>query len=247
MPVAGFGLNGEAFDDGPRRHAELMPGMGKVHFAVSTSKPEAQEFIDQGVAYSSTKPNAVLREAAVIDLDSRDDVLGHGVGELQQRTPGLADFSRKQAKGDAKLTSREVTSSPSKGSFKEGASDKEHKQAFYDGLESIIQEFPGDIDVFYAWLAMATWQNGASGSRQAIDTHHRLGPRDRADVTWAHHYRIHPWDSNSCRAVRSAALYARTAPGSHTHGMPEHTGTRLAATPTPPTSKKARHGLITPT
>jgi hypothetical protein len=49
-PAAGHSLHGESFDDGPRHHAEAMPGMGKISFTVSTSKPEAQEFINQGVA-----------------------------------------------------------------------------------------------------------------------------------------------------------------------------------------------------
>src|SRR5713226_8369530 len=38
-PAAGHSLHGEAFDDGPRHHAERMPGMGKISFVVSTSKP----------------------------------------------------------------------------------------------------------------------------------------------------------------------------------------------------------------
>src|SRR5262245_3785457 len=49
-PAAGHSLHGEAFDDGPRHHAEPMPGMGKIRFAVSTANPEAQAFVDQGVA-----------------------------------------------------------------------------------------------------------------------------------------------------------------------------------------------------
>src|SRR5262245_24567795 len=48
-PAAGHSLHGEAFDDGPRHHAVLIPGMGRNGFAVSTRKPEAQEFINQGV------------------------------------------------------------------------------------------------------------------------------------------------------------------------------------------------------
>src|SRR5258708_31912151 len=49
-PAAGHSIHGEAFNDGPRHAAYLMPGMGKVSFAVSTAKPEAQAFVSQGVA-----------------------------------------------------------------------------------------------------------------------------------------------------------------------------------------------------
>src|SRR3954447_12730863 len=40
IPAAGHSLHGEAFDDGPRRNAELMTGMGKISFPVSTKFPE---------------------------------------------------------------------------------------------------------------------------------------------------------------------------------------------------------------
>src|SRR6185437_4576661 len=50
MPAAGHSLHGEAFDDGPRHQATLLPGMGKISFATSTARPEAQAFINQGVA-----------------------------------------------------------------------------------------------------------------------------------------------------------------------------------------------------
>jgi peroxiredoxin len=45
----------------------------------------------------------------------------------------------------------------------------------------------------------------------------------------AHHYRIHLWDGNKAiRAEKSAALYARTAPGiAHAWHMPGHTYTEL--------------------
>src|SRR4051812_13223979 len=112
--------------------------------------------------------------------------------------------------------------------FKDGINDKGRKQALQDGLESVVQEFPGDIDA-RAWLAMATWQNGAAGSRQAIDTVIDSVMQVEPMHPGAHHYRIHLWDSNkAARAVRSAALYARTAPGiAHAWHMPGHTYTNL--------------------
>ena len=51
VPAPGHSVHGEAFNDGPRHAAYIMPGMGEVHFAVATKMPEAQKsFIDQGVA-----------------------------------------------------------------------------------------------------------------------------------------------------------------------------------------------------
>ena len=34
----------------PTLPAKLLPGMGKVHLAITTSSPEAQQFFDQGLA-----------------------------------------------------------------------------------------------------------------------------------------------------------------------------------------------------
>src|SRR5262249_22279798 len=74
-----------------------------------------------------------------------------------------------------------------------------------------------------------TWQNGASGSRQAIDTVIDSVLQVEPMHPGAHHYRIHLWDGNKqARALRSAALYARTAPGiAHAWHMPGHTYTGL--------------------
>src|SRR5204863_449417 len=50
VPAAGHSVHGEAFNDGPRQKAYLMAGQGKADFPVTTSKAEAQAFINQGVA-----------------------------------------------------------------------------------------------------------------------------------------------------------------------------------------------------
>src|SRR5438552_17494220 len=50
VPAPGHSVHGEAVNDGPRHAAPLMPGMGKARFPVTTKKPEAQAFMDQGVA-----------------------------------------------------------------------------------------------------------------------------------------------------------------------------------------------------
>src|SRR5262245_10985540 len=42
---------GSAFDQGPRQQARLVPGIGNVHFPISTRSREAQRFFDQGVNY----------------------------------------------------------------------------------------------------------------------------------------------------------------------------------------------------
>ncbi len=48
--VPGHSLHGEAFDQGPRQAARLMPGVAGVAFNASTKNDEAKKFIDQGIA-----------------------------------------------------------------------------------------------------------------------------------------------------------------------------------------------------
>jgi len=46
---AGHSLHGEVFDEGPRQAAKLLPGTGKVKLKISSRKPEAQAFFNQGL------------------------------------------------------------------------------------------------------------------------------------------------------------------------------------------------------
>ena len=44
VTMAGHSGSGEAFNEGPRQKAVLLPGMGTIHFPISTNHPEAQKF-----------------------------------------------------------------------------------------------------------------------------------------------------------------------------------------------------------
>ena len=49
-PLAGHSYHGEAFNEGPRQRAYLIPGMANVDFPVTTKNEEAQKFFNQGVS-----------------------------------------------------------------------------------------------------------------------------------------------------------------------------------------------------
>ena len=70
---AGHSIHGEAFNDGPRQQAYLMPGMGEVDFPVTTKAAEAQAFINQGVgqlhAFYYFEAERSFRQAAKLDPD----------------------------------------------------------------------------------------------------------------------------------------------------------------------------------
>lgn len=49
-PAAGHSYHGEAFNEGPRQAAVLMPGMSEIDFPTSTKSEKAQAFFEQGIA-----------------------------------------------------------------------------------------------------------------------------------------------------------------------------------------------------
>jgi peroxiredoxin len=237
VPAAGHSIHGEAFNDGPRQKAYLMPGQGKADFPVTTSKPEAQAFVNQGVgqlhSFFYFEAERSFRQAALLDPACPMAYWGMAMANVNnaKRAKGFLKEAQEKAKS-AKLSRREQLYLDALAAlYKEGADNKSQKNGHLLGLESIVQEFPGDIDA-RAWLAMVTWQNeGQSGigSRQAVDTLID-SVLDREPMhPGAHHYRIHLWESTkSIRAERSAATYAKTAPGiAHAWHMPGHTYTNL--------------------
>ncbi len=234
VPAPGHSVHGEAFNDGPRHAAYLMPGMGKLHFPVTTKKPEAQAFIDQGVAQLHTfyyfESERSFRQAARIDPECAMAYWGMAMSNVNNagRARGFLAEARKRAKA---ISRRELLYLDAIEALHSTAGNgKTRRQGCLSGIETIVHEFPGDADA-RAWLALVTWQNQMDGigSRQAvdmvIDTVLQVDPMHPG----AHHYRIHLWDGHKAiRAEKSAATYAKTAPGiAHAWHMPGHTYTEL--------------------
>jgi peroxiredoxin len=234
VPAPGHSVHGEAFNEGPRHAAFLMPGMGKIHFPITTKKPEVQPFIDQGVAQLHSflyfESERSFRQAAQIDPSCAMAYWGMAMSNVNN--PKRARGFLKEAHGRAAgITRRETLYLEAVDALhKEAASDRAHRRGFLQGLETIVHEFPDDLQA-RAWMVMAAWQNAQDGigSRQALDT--VLDTVFQVDPMHpgAHHYRIHLWDdSKPIRAEKSAAEYARTAPGiAHAWHMPGHTYTGL--------------------
>jgi peroxiredoxin len=234
VPAPGHSLHSEAFNDGPRHAAHLIPGMGKVHFPVTTTKPEAQNFVDQGVAQLHSfyyfESERSFRQAAKIDPGCAMAYWGMAMSNINnpRRAKGFIKEARKKAAGISPRESLYLAALESL--LADGGNDRARRQGWLKGLESIVQDFPGDIDA-RAWLAMVIWQNAmdATGSRQAVDVVLDTVLQVEPMHPGAHHYRIHLWDGQKpVRAEKSAALYAKTAPGiAHAWHMPGHTYTEL--------------------
>ena len=237
IPAAGHSTHGEAFDDGPRRRGSILPGMGRVSFPAGTTAPEAQRFIDQGVAqlhsFYSFEAERSFRQAA--SLDPGCPMAPWGMAMANASNPKRAKEFLKEARAKAearKPTRREqLYLDALEALYKEGTAEKEGKKACLVGMEAIVQEFPDDLDA-RAWMAMLAWENASSdgiGSRQAVDMVLDSILAREPFHPGAHHYRIHLWDHNKAvRAEPSAALYASAAPGiAHAWHMPGHTYTEL--------------------
>ena len=240
VPAAGHSIHGEAFNDGPRQKAHLMPGQGKVDFPVTTSKPEAQKFVNQGVgqlhSFFYFEAERSFRQAALIDPACPMAYWGMAMANVNnaKRAKGFLKEAQEKAKA-AKLSRRETLYLDALAAlYKDGADARSQKNGQLLGTEAIVQEFPGDLDA-RALLVMLTWQNEGQGigSRQAVDTVIDTVLDREAMHPGAHHYRIHLWDSTKpARAEKSAGLYAKTSPGiAHAWHMPGHTYTNLKRYP----------------
>ena len=201
VPAAGHSVHGEAFNDGPRHAAYLMPGMGKVHFPVTSKKPEAQAFIDQGVAQLHSfyyfESERSFRQAAKIDPDCAMAYWGMAMSNINnaKRAQGFLKEARKRAASLSRHESLYLEALES--FFKEGDNAKTKRQGWLQGLETIVQEFPGrhrcprlagDGDV----AECDGRDRQPAGGRHAA----RHGLQVEPMHPGAHHYRIHLWDGN---------------------------------------------------
>ena len=232
VPAAGHSVHGEEYNDGPRQAAYLMSGMGTADFPVTTASPEAQAFVNQGVAqlhsFFYLEAERSFRQAAKLDPECGMAYWGMAMANVNnaKRARGFLKDARKHA---AKLSRRETLYLDAlEPLHKEGGNGKERTQAHLNGLETLVQEFPDDPDA-RAWLAMVTWQNGNLGSRQAVDVVIDTVLAAEPVHPGGHHYRIHLWDgAKPARAEKAAFLYGSTAPGiAHAWHMPGHTFTGL--------------------
>ena len=237
QPAAGHSTHGEAWDEGPRRRAVLLPGMGLAHFPVDGVSPEVQAFLNQGVAQLHSfyyfEAERSFRQAA--KLDPGCPMADWGMAMANTENPKRAKGLLKSAHAKASLRQpdprEQLYLDALDALYKEGASGKEAKNAFLRALETIVQEYPDDLDA-RAWMAMVAWQNAASdgiGSRQAVDMVLDSVLARAPMHPGAQHYRIHLWDhAQPSRAIAAALLYAATAPGiAHAWHMPGHTFTEL--------------------
>jgi peroxiredoxin len=252
--LAGHSYHGEAFNEGPRQAAVLIPGMAKIEFPTSTPSATAQKFFEQGVAqlhgFWYLEAERSFRQAAKEDPDLAIAYWGMAMANVNnaKRARGFIDEAM-QRRGE-KTSRREKLYIEALDRFlpkrkDEGTEEAETKQAkeaereakkkraerYLADLEKILHEFPADIEA-KAFIAVQMWTADRYGvkltSRYAVNA--LMGEIFAKDPMHpAHHYRIHLWDSpRPDNALESAAKCGPSSPGiAHMWHMPGHIYSKL--------------------
>ncbi|SKA92320.1 Peroxiredoxin [Prosthecobacter debontii] len=234
-PLPGHSAHGEAFNEGPRQAAVLIPGTGKVSFPVTTTSQEAQAFFNQGVGqlhgFLYYEAERSFRQVAVLDQDCAMAYWGMAMANVnndKRAREFVKEAVALKAKAGAEeklwITTLETFYNDDKRDKKQRALD------FIRDLETIVQDYPEDVEAkaFLAWKIWHAKDQAPISSPQAVDALldqvFAVNPEHPA-----HHYRIHLWDgSKPIRALKSAASNGQAAPGiAHMWHMPGHTFSKL--------------------
>jgi peroxiredoxin len=236
--LPGQSVHGESFNEGPRQAAVLIPGCGKVHFKISTQKPEAQAFFDQGVGqlhgFWYFEAERSFRQVAALDKESPMAFWGMAMANSGNEKRAKEFIKKASALKDKASAHEKLWITCLETFYKEDKDDKRDKKQraldYIRDLETIVQEHPDDVEA-KAFLVWKTWQaNDVApiSSYQALnallDQVFAANPEHPA-----HHYRIHLWDSRKpAQALKSAAVNGQVAPGvAHMWHMPGHTFSKL--------------------
>ncbi len=228
--LAGHSLHGEAFDEGPRQAAVLMPGMPKIDFPVTVRNPQAQLFFNQGVGqlhgFWYFEAERSFRQVAMLDPDCVMALWGMAMANVYNEKRA-AEFIRKAESRmkDDNLTRRERLyleslskfypnkKTPGGGSGKD-QENKRHRE-YVRSLEQIVEEFPDDIEA-KTFLVFKIWDNEG---RLGISSHTATDAlaKEVLAVSPQHpvqHARIHLWNGEAeRRALDAAANCGQGSPG----------------------------------
>ncbi len=232
---AGHSVHGEAFNEGPRQRAYLIPGQGDVHFPVSASQAETQSFFTQGVAQLHTfyyfEAERSFRQAAQLEPGLAMAYWGLAMANINNEKRAK-EFIEKAVPLLDKATPREQAWIKSVSAYYKEAKGEKRSRAYVKALEAIVADFPDDLEA-KAFLVWAIWFHKDKGlpinSHTAVNALIGEVLRGNPMHPGGHHYRIHLWDDEKpARALGAAELYGPSAPGiAHAWHMPGHPYSKL--------------------
>lgn len=232
----GHSFQGESFNEGPRQKAYLMGTTGPVRFPATTTNPEVQAFINQGVGqlhgFWYFEAERSFRQAAALDPKCATAFWGMAMANTnnEKRAKGFIEQAVK-LKGTA--SEREVMYIDALDAFykADAGKDKERHENYAKALERILYKYPDDLEA-KALLGLQLWLNRGHGS--SLVSHLAVDALLKEVVAAepfhpCHHYRIHLWDYEKAElALDSSARCGQGSPGvAHMWHMPGHIYSRL--------------------
>jgi len=234
-PLPGHSVHGEAFNEGPRQAAVLIPGTGKVSFLISTKSEEAQKFFNQGVGqlhgFWYYEAERSFRQVATLDKECAMAYWGMAMANVNNDNRAKEFVKKAVALKDKAKAAEKLWIGTLETFYKEDKRDKKQRALdFIRDLENLVQEYPEDVEAraFLVWKIWHAKGDAPFSSPQAVDA--LLDQVFAANPDHpAHHYRIHLWDgAKPARALKSAAQNGQAAPGiAHMWHMPGHTFSKL--------------------
>jgi tetratricopeptide (TPR) repeat protein len=247
MPIAAAGQHHHSAEDA--KPATLMTGLGEVHLTVSTTKPEAQRFFDQGLAfiYAFNHDEAVrsFRRAAEIDPQLAMAYWGVALAlgsnynlqadPQQQKAAHTAVRKAMELSDKATEHERAYIQALSKRYSIDAQADLQKLAVDYkNAMAELVRRYPDDLDAatLYAesmmnlrpWKLWSADGKPAEGTLEIIAVLEGVIKRN-PDHTGANHYYIHAVEAspNPERGLPSAARLERLAPAAgHLVHMPSH-------------------------
>ena len=216
--AAGHSKHGEAFNEGPRQQAYLMPGTGPIKFEVSSDVPNVQAFVEQGIGqlhgFWYFEAERSFRQAAMLDPNCAIAYWGMAFAnannddrakEFIQNAMDRLDYASPREQAYIKAFHSYLTSDEKR---------KQREAAFVEALEDIVEEYPDDLEAkAFLGFALYKYRGSADKSHAEVDVvlDQVLAKEKQHPV---HHYRIHLWDHKSPqRALDSAAKCGTSARG----------------------------------
>lgn len=229
--LAGHSSHGEAFNEGPRQQAKIIPGTGKVHFPITAKDPQAQQFFDQGVGqlhgFWYLEAERSFRQVAMLDPECAMAYWGMAKANAEN-DKRAKEFMAMAVKFKDKASERERKYIDALDAYykADAGKKKERAEAYVKALEAIALEHPDDIEA-KAQLGLQIWLNRSNEipitSYLPVDA---LLKQVLAvePMHPCHHYLIHLWDhEKSEMALDAAAKCGPAAPGiAHMWHMPGH-------------------------
>jgi peroxiredoxin len=236
-PLFGHSTHGDAFDDGPRQAAVLLPGMGNIDFPITTTSAEGGKFFNQGVGqlhgFWFYEAERSFRQAAKLDGAAAMPYWGMAMANINNEKRA-AEFIKQAVSRRAKASPREHLYIDALSTYYADLKkdNKARRTALVKALERIVFEFPDDIEA-KAFLMFQIWDNAQRG--MPLNSHTAVAALAGQVFArnpmhpGAHHYVIHLWNhEDDRRALKSAAVGGQSAPGiAHLWHMPGHTFTKL--------------------